>query len=140
MSLIEDLIKALTQNSNTMSSMQRRHFEDLFIRMSSGFVASKKLEKEEAQKREKAQQISEELTSSTMAFGLAGIESSESMNEMEAEYSNKCVEISNQLKDKNLTDGQRQALLIQLRETHDKLEQIRTLYDRPESVKLSFKI
>ena len=112
MSLIEDLIKALTQNSNTMSSMQRRHFEDLFIRMSSGFVASKKLEEEEAQKREKAQQISEEFTSSTMAFGLAGIESSESMNEMEAEYSNKCVEISNQLKDKNLTDEERKALLI----------------------------
>ena len=121
MSLIEDLIKALTQNSNTMSSMQRRHFEDLFIRMSSGFVASKKLEEEEAQKREKAQQISEEFTSSTMAFGLAGIESSESMNEMEAEYSNKCVEISNQLKDKNLTDEERKALLIKLRDAHDRL-------------------
>ena len=81
-------------------------------------------------KKAKAQETSEEFTSSTIAFGLAGIESSEDMNSMEIDYSTRCVEISDQLKDKNLTDEQRKKLLIQLRETHDKLEQIRTLYDR----------
>ena len=110
--------------------MQKRNFEDLIIRITSGFVASKKLEEEEAQKKAKAQETSEEFTSSTIAFGLAGIESSEDMNRMEINYSTRCVEISDQLKDKNLTDEQRKELLIQLRETHDKLEQIRTLYDR----------